>query len=60
VKTDSREGARITIGCLIGRADITKRPIYKRLFYIVKRWHIKKKRKVFAALKDSKYAQHKY
>ena len=45
MKTDSREGARVTIGCMIGRDDITKRPIYKRLFYIVKKWHIKKNEK---------------
>lgn len=38
MKTESRERARITIGCLIGRADITKRPIYKRLLYIVKKY----------------------
>lgn len=44
MKTDSREGARVTIGCLIGMADITKGPIYKRLFYIVKKWHVKKKK----------------
>lgn len=56
VQIDLRVGARITIGSLIRRVDRAKRPIYKGLFYIVKKWHIKN---VFTALKNSKYAQHK-